>query len=398
MEDLSWIEEVNKRALLQKPPVLGGRSNKCGEIDFKDLVFVPAQLARRPVDYFREKIDAKTVIGKTSKRPLVLETPIMIAAMSFGALSKEAKIALAKAGNMAGTSTNTGEGGMLPEERQNARLLIAQYSTARFGVDEAYIRSADAIEIKIGQGAKPGQGGLLPKEKVTPEIASVRKIDRIEDLHSPPCHPDIHSVQDLRNKVEWLRKDTGGKPIIIKLGAGDIERDVPMAVRANPDVIAIDGMEGGTGAAPEIMLNDFGIPTVAALAKARKVMDRMHARQQLIVGGGLNTGMDMAKALAMGADAVFLGFSLLVAMGCVYCRQCYRGVCPKGITSQNPKLRRRLNVDRAAVSIANFIRTCTEEMKMAAAATGKRSVHDMNRNDLLALNPAISQITGIKLV
>lgn len=398
MEDLSWIGEVNKRALTCKAPIIGGRSNKLGTLSFRDFVFIPAQLAKTPVDYFRESINAKTIIGKRSKRPLELETPIMIAAMSFGALSREAKIALAKASTATGTSTNTGEGGMLPDERKNARLLIAQYSTARFGVDENYIRSADAIEIKIGQGAKPGQGGMLPKEKVTKEIAEVRKIKKIEDLHSPPSHPDIHNINDLRRKVEWLRNETGGKPIIIKLGAGDVEKDVALALRANPDVIAVDGMEGGTGAAPEIMLHDFGIPAVAALAKARRVMDRMHARQELIIGGGINTGIDMAKALAMGADAVFVGFPLLVAMGCTYCRQCFRGICPKGITAQTPKLRRNLHVDNAAASITNYIKSCTEEIKMAAAATGKKDVHDLNRDDIRALNSEISRITGIKMI
>ncbi len=398
MEDLSWIEEIRKRALLGRPPVSGGRSKMCGAVDFKNIVFVPAQLSKTPVDYFRSKINSRTIIGKTSKKPLRLETPIMISAMSFGALSREAKIALARASTSAGTCTNTGEGGMLPEERKNARLLIAQYSTARFGVDKEYIHSADAIEIKIGQGAKPGQGGLLPKEKVTKEIAKIRKLKKIEDLHSPPSHPDIHNVADLRKKVRWLRKETKGKPILIKLGAGDIEKDVAIALKANPDAIAIDGMEGGTGAAPEIMLNSFGIPTIAALAKAKKLMKKKHAKQELIIGGGINTGEDMAKALAMGADAVFVGFPLLVAMGCIYCRQCFRGVCPKGITKQSPKLRKKLNIDRAAASITNYINSCTEEIKMAAAATGNMDVHKLDAADLRALNSDTAKITGIKLV
>jgi len=393
-----WVQEVQKRAGSCKPPILGGRSDKLGKVSFDNLVFMPAQLHRRPIDYFREKIESKTVIGKMSKRPLVLSMPIMAAAMSFGALSKEAKIAIAKATAAVGTVDNTGEGGMLPEERQHARKLIAQYSTARFGVDEEYLKSADAIEIKIGQGAKPGQGGLLPKEKITKEIMAVRKQKTLKDLHSPPAHPDIRNVSDLKKKVSWLRKLTKGKPIIIKLGAGDVEKDVEFAVKAAPDVIAIDGLCGGTGAAPEIMLHDFGLPIIPAIIRARRTLDRLKAKQELIVGGGFNTGSNVSKALALGADAVFMGFALLVAMGCTYCRQCYKGVCPKGITAQTPKLRKNLHVNKAATSISNFFICCNEEVKMAAAATGRKNVHDLRKSDLRSLDTNMSKISGVSLV
>jgi len=390
-----WVNYIREMALTGKPPVSGGRSNKLGVISFDDLVFIPAQLNARPVDYFREEIFTETIIGKNSEKPLKLKIPILIAAMSFGALNKRAKIALAKASTAVGTVTNTGEGGMLPEERHYARLLIAQYSTGRFGVDEDYIKKANAIEIKIGQGAKPGQGGLLPAFKVTKEIARIRKVPMGHAIHSPPYHPDIKNINDLKKKVEWLR-DLNGGPIIIKLGAGDVENDVKLAIKANPDVIAIDGMEGGTGAAPRIMLDDFGIPTLAAVVKARRVLDKNKAKQELLIGGGLNRGSDVAKALALGADAVFMGFSLMIAMGCVYCKQCYTDKCPVNITSQHRF--RKLDVNEAAVKIANFIHACTEEVKMAVAATGKKNVHDLNRNDLKSLNLTVSEITGIPLV
>ena len=383
-------------ALTGKPPVSGGRSNKLGLISFDDLVFIPAQLNARPVDYFREEILTETIIGKNSNKPLRLKIPMIIAAMSFGALNKRSKIALAKASSAVGTATNTGEGGMLPEERRYAKLLIAQYSTGRFGVDENYIKKADAIEIKIGQGAKPGQGGLLPGYKVTKEIARVRKVPVGQTVHSPPYHPDIKSIEDLKKKVEWLR-DLNDGPIIIKLGAGDVENDVKLAVKANTDVIAVDGMEGGTGAAPRIMLDEFGIPTLAAVVEARRTLDKLKAKQELLIGGGLNKGSDVAKALALGADGVFMAFSLLVAMGCIYCKQCFTGKCPAGITSQ-PRFRKKLNIDNAVIGIANFMHACTEEVKMVAGATGKKNVHDLNRNDLRSLNPTISEITGIPLV
>jgi len=391
-----WVNYIREMALTGKPPVSGGRSNKLGLISFDDLVFIPAQLNARPVDYFREEILTETIIGKNSNKPLRLKIPMIIAAMSFGALNKRSKIALAKASSAVGTATNTGEGGMLPEERRYAKLLIAQYSTGRFGVDENYIKKADAIEIKIGQGAKPGQGGLLPGYKVTKEIARVRKVPVGQTVHSPPYHPDIKSIEDLKKKVEWLR-DLNDGPIIIKLGAGDVENDVKLAVKANTDVIAVDGMEGGTGAAPRIMLDEFGIPTLAAVVEARRTLDKLKAKQELLIGGGLNKGSDVAKALALGADGVFMAFSLLVAMGCIYCKQCFTGKCPAGITSQ-PRFRKKLNIDNAVIGIANFMHACTEEVKMVAGATGKKNVHDLNRNDLRSLNPTISEITGIPLV
>jgi glutamate synthase domain-containing protein 2 len=381
-----------------KPFVRGGRSHKHGKISFDDLVFIPAQLNRRPVDYHKEDISSETVIGKTSKHPLKLSTPVMIGAMSFGALSKEAKIAIANASSLAGTATNTGEGGMLPEERENAKILIAQYATSRFGVDEEYLKKADAIEIKIGQGAKPGQGGLLTAEKVTEEIAEIRKVPHGKDVHSPPAHQDILTVEDLKKKVDWLRETIDGKPIIIKFGAGDVEKDVELAVKANPDVIAIDGSEGGTAAAPHIMLNDFGIPTLSAVVKARKTLDRLNAKQELLVGGGINKGSDVAKAIALGADAVFVGTSILIAMGCTQCELCPTGKCPFGITTQDPELRKKIDIDETAKKIANYINACTEEVKIATAAVGNKNVHDLNRNDLRALDLTVSKITDIGLV
>jgi len=389
-----WIRKIQDRT--KRIPISSGRSIKAGRFSFDDLVFVPAQLFKRPVDYFREEISSRTIIGKNSKKPIILETPIVIGAMSFGALSKEAKIALAKASTLAGTMENTGEGGMLPEEREFSKRLIIQYSTARFGITEEVLKKADAIEIKIGQGAKPGQGGLLPKEKITEEIARIRNISRDKDIHSPAYHLDIKNIDDLKKKVNWLRNLTGGVPIIIKLAAGDVESDVEMAVKANPDVIAIDGMEGGTGAAPQVILDEVGTPTLIALVKARKTLDRIGAKQELWIGGGLNNGGDFAKALALGADAVFCATSLLVAMGCIYCRLCYLGKCPKGIATQEENLRKNLNIEEASQKIANFIKNSTEEIKMIAGSCGENDIHKLNKGHLRALNSEIAKITEIK--
>lgn len=391
-----WLKKIQDR--VKKVPIASGRSNKWGKISWDDLVFVPAQLNKRPVDYYQEKISSKTIIGKNSKKPTELETPIIIGAMSFGAISKEAKTALAKASTLAGTMENTGEGGMLPGEREFSKKLIIQYSTGRFGITEEILKKADAIEIKIGQGAKPGQGGLLPAEKVTDEIAEVRKIEKGKDIHSPAYHLDIKNIEDLRKKVEWLREITEGIPIIIKLAAGDIENDVKLAVRANPDIIAIDGMEGGTGAAPEVMLNEVGIPTIAALVKAREVLDKAGAKQELWIGGGLNKGGDFAKALALGAEAIFCATPLLIAMGCIQCGLCYQGKCPKGIATQDPELRKNLNAGEASKNVADYIKNCTEEIKMIAGACGKNNIHNLSKDDLRALNSETAKITKVKLV
>jgi len=391
-----WLREIQKR--IKNVPTASGRSSKFGKTSFDDLVFVPAQLVKRPVDYYREEIRSRTVLGRFSKKPIEIETPIIMGAMSFGAISREAKVALAKAATLAGTMENTGEGGMLPEEREFAKFLIIQYSTGRFGITEEILKKADAIEIKIGQGAKGGMGGLLPGGKVTEEIAKIRNVPVGKAVRSPAYHLDIKNIEDLRKKVEWLRELTGGAPIILKLAAGDVENDLKLAVKANPDIIAIDGMEGGTGAAPEVMLDEVGIPTLAALVKAREVLDKLDARQELWVGGGLQKGGDFAKALALGADAVFCATALLIAMGCNYCRLCYLGKCPFGISTQDSELRKKLNIEQASQNVANFIKNCTEEIKMIAGACGENDIHKLNKGHLRTLNSEIAKITGVKLI
>jgi glutamate synthase domain-containing protein 2 len=394
--NLNWLKKIKERT--EKIPTRGGKSEKLGKISFDDLVFLPAQLAKRPVDYHKEKVSSKTIVGKKSKKPIELETPIVFGAMSFGALSKEAKIALAKASSLAGTMENTGEGGMLPEEREFSKYLIIQYSTGRFGISEEILKKANAIEIKIGQGAKPGAGGYLPGQKVTKEIAKIRKVPVGKDIFSPAYHLDIKNLKDLKKKIDWLREISKGVPIILKLAAGNIENDLKMAIKANPDIIAIDGMEGGTGAAPEVLLNEVGIPTLAALVKAREILDKMKAKQELWIGGGLQTGGDFAKALALGADAVFCATPLLIAMGCIFCQKCHLNCCPQGIATQDPKLRKNLNIKEASQKIANYIKNCTEEIKIIAAACGEKDIHNLKKSHLRALNSQIAKICKVKLI
>jgi glutamate synthase domain-containing protein 2 len=232
---------------------------------------------------------------------------------------------------------------------------------------------------------------------VTKEISKLRNVPLGKDISSPAYHLDIKNIKDLRKKIEWLRKITKGVPIILKLGAPGKE-DIKLAIEANPDIIAIDGTEGGTGAAPEVMLDEVGIPTLACLVNARKILNEMGALQELWIGGGLQKGGDFAKALALGADAVFCATPLLIAMGCTYCRLCHLGKCPKGIATQDPKLRKNLNIKEASQNVANYIKNCTEEIKMIAGACGKNDVHHLSKEDLRALNLQIAKITGVKFI
>jgi len=393
-----FVKAIQKRALSPKAPTASGRCHKENRASFSDLIFLATRLTEKPVDYFREEIETVTVIGKSAENPLKLSLPIVVAAMSFGALSRESKIALAKATAKVGTATNTGEGGMLPEERKAAKMLIVQYSTGRFGVDENYLKAADAIEFKVGQGAKPGQGGLLPADKVTDEIADVRKVPKGKAVHSPPSHPDIKDLDELAERIKWLKEVSGGKPVIMKFGAGHIEEDIKNGLKAKPDAIAIDGMLGGTGAAPEIMLEDFGAPAMSSLVKARKVLDNAEAKQELLIAGGINTGGDIAKAIALGADAVFPGFPFMIAIGCIYCGQCFKGSCSQGIATQNPEKRKNFDVKKAVEGAKNYMLSCTEEIKMAAAATGKNNIHQLSKDSLRALTKEAAEIAGIPLV
>lgn len=394
------IEDIHTKAQTGNYKIRGfGRSKDVPKFD--DIVILPAQASIAPVDKYREPCNTKVKLGtRFAKKPLEADTPVLIGGMSFGALSKEAKLGLAKGSAMVGSVANTGEGGMLPEERELSEKLVVQYSSGRFGVSAKYLNAGDAVEVKIGQGAKPGMGGHLMAEKVSPEVAKIREIPEGTDALSPCRFLDSQSKEELAEHIELIREVTDWEvPIIVKLGPGRVDEDVKIAYEVGADIIALDGMEGGTGASPEIVSEETGVPTIPALALAVKTLEEIGAKDDvdLIITGGIRNGADVAKALAMGADAVYIATASMIAMGCIGCRNCSKGTCPVGIATQNPKLR-TLDVDEAAEHVANYINAITEEAKMLAQLAGHDDLSKLNRTDLRVLSNDVKAMTGLKLV
>ena len=364
-------------------------------ISWDEILIKGAQLAKMPLNK-EVPVNTKTVVGPRAKKPLVIETPIYISHMSFGALSKEAKIALAKGSAAVKTLICSGEGGLLPEEFDAAYRYVFEYVPNQYSATEENLKKVDAIEIKIGQSAKPGMGGHLPGKKVTAEIAKVRGFKEGEDIISPSHFEDIRSREDLKQRVNWLREMSGGRPIGIKLAAGDIEADLEFAVYAGPDFITIDGRAGATGSAPKFVKASTSIPTLFAIYRTRKYLDENAITDiSLTITGGLRISSDFAKALALGADAVAISTSALIAIGCQQYRVCNTGKCPMGIATQDPELRRRLDIDLAAQRLENFLQVSTKELKDFARLTGNNNVHGLAVSDLCTTSSEISNYTAI---
>lgn len=395
------VAEVKYKAFTGKHRIRG-----CGSTsrypNFDDLLILAAQLSRLSVDTYREECVTRTVLGaRYAKKPLVLETPIMISGMSYGALSKEAKIALAKSTQLVGTSINNGEGGLLLEERQNSYKQVVQITPSRMGFSLANIEAADALELITGIGAKPGLSGHLMGSKITKEIAQFRQLPEGIDLHSHPRHGDIFGADDMVLKIQELRDVTDYQiPIFIKMAAGRVREDVKIAVKTGADGIVIDGAEGGTGAAPVMASKHLGIPTLPALIQAVRALEEMGVKDEvsLIVSGGIKDGADVAKALALGANAVAIGTGAMVAMGCVVCLKCHEGKCPFGIGTQDPELRKNLDIDAAALRVANYVKAMTYETVLLAKATGKTKLANLEREDIRSLTLEACAMTGIPLV
>ncbi len=388
-----YMKEIHQMAVSGRS-IIEAMGTQMPMPSWDDILILGAQLNPAPL-MEDEEVDTKTVIGTHAKKPMVLQNPVYISHMSFGALSRETKIALAKGSAMAGSAMCSGEGGILPEEMAAADKYIFEYVPNRYSVTPENLKNADAIEIKIGQGTKPGMGGHLPGEKVTPEISKIRNKPMGQDVISPSKFEDINSKEDLKDMVDWLRAASEGRPIGIKIAAGRIEKDLEYCVYAEPDFITIDGRGGATGASPKLVRDASSVPTIYALHRARKYLDQAEADIRLVITGGLRVSSDFAKAIAMGADAVAIASAALIAAACQQYRICGSGMCPVGVATQDPKLRERFQEEAAAQRVANFLNVSLEELKTFARITGHRKLHDLCVDDLCTISREISEYTDI---
>jgi glutamate synthase domain-containing protein 2 len=394
----------------------GGAKRKLPHFD--DLLFLGASISRYPLEGYREKCGTDVVLGsRFAKKPIHLKTPVTIAGMSFGALSGAAKEALGRGASAVGTSTTTGDGGMTAEERGHSSLLVYQYLPSRYGMNPDDLRRADAIEIVIGQGAKPGGGGMLLGQKISERVAKMRTLPEGIDQRSASRHPDWTGPDDLEIKIEELREITDWeKPIYVKVGASRPYYDTALAVKSGADVVVIDGMQGGTAATQEVFIENVGIPTLAAIRPAVQALQElgMHRKVQLIISGGIRNGADVAKALALGADAVAIGTAALIALGdnnpqleaeyhalgttAGAYDDWHEGRDPAGITTQDPELAKRLDPVLGGRRLANFLSVLTLETQTIARACGKSHVHNLEPEDLVALTVEAAAIARVPLV
>ena len=377
--------------------IISAMGTKLPVVSWNDILLLGGQLNKMPL-FEHEEVSLKTVIGKNAKKPMILETPVFVSHMSFGALSKEAKISLAKGTSRVKTAMCSGEGGILEEEFENSYKYIFEYVPNKYSVNDENLKKVSAIEIKIGQGTKPGMGGHLPGEKVTEEIAKVRGKKIGEDVISPSKFEGIDTKEDLKDLVSMLREKSEGRPIGIKIAAGHIEEDLEFACFAEPDFITIDGRGGATGASPKIIKDATTVPTIYALYRARKYLDEHNKDISLVITGGLRTSADFAKAIAMGADAIAIATAAMIAIACQQYRICNTGKCPVGIATQDENLRKRLHIENSATRLENYFNVVNEELRTFARITGNRNIHDLSNYDIVTTNREISEYTNIKHV
>ncbi|AXX98603.1 FMN-binding glutamate synthase family protein [Profundibacter amoris] len=393
----------------------GGSKRRLPGLD--DLLFLGASISRYPLEGYREACDTSVVLGtRFAKNPIKLDIPITIAGMSFGSLSAQAKEALGRGATLAGTSTTTGDGGMTPEERGQSKTLIYQYLPSRYGMNPDDLRKADAIEMVVGQGAKPGGGGMLLGQKISDRVAEMRDLPKGIDQRSACRHPDWTGPDDMEIKLNELREITNWeKPIFVKIGGTRPYYDTALCVKSGADVIVLDGMQGGTAATQEVFIEHVGLPTLACIRPAVKALQDlgMHRKVQLIVSGGIRNGADVAKALALGADAVSIGTAAMVALGdndpaleeeynklgttAGAYDDWHEGRDPAGISTQDPELAKRLDPVAAGRRLANYLKVMTLETQTIARACGKSHVHNLEPEDLVALTIEAAAMAGVPL-
>src|SRR5215211_6960743 len=414
--DRDVIHEI-QRAASQGVYDIRGFGAKRPVPHFDDLLFLGASMSRYPLEGYRECCDTDVRNGsRSAKRPLELDIPITIAGMSFGALSGPAKEALGRGASEVGTSTTTGDGGMTPEEREASKMLVYQLLPSRYGMNPDDLRRADAIEIVVGQGAKPGGGGMLLGQKISDRVAEMRDLPKGIDQRSACRHPDWTGPDDLEIKIGELREITDWeKPIYVKIGASRPYYDTALAVKSGADVVVLDGMQGGTAATQQVFIENVGIPTLAAIPQAVQALQElgMHRKVQLIVSGGIRTGADAAKALALGADAVSIGVAALIAMGdnspryakeyeelgseAGFYDDFQAGRDPAGITTQDPELAKNLDPVEGGRRLANYLRVLTMEAQTLARACGKSHLRNLEPEDLVALTVEASAMARVPL-
>ena len=361
---------------------------------WEHIQFLPAQLSKRPL-LDDENVITETVIGSSAKKPLVLKKPFFVSDMSFGSLSREAKIALAKGAEMAGTGICSGEGGMLPDEQEANNRYFYELASAKFGFSWDKLEKVQAFHFKGGQGAKTGTGGHLPGKKVVGEIAKVRGLEIGQDAISPAAFPDLKTPIDFKTVAQKVRDISGGIPIGFKIAASRIEQDLDFALEVGVDYIILDGRGGGTGAAPTILRDNINVPTIPALARARKHLDKVGSKIELVITGGLRVAEDIAKALMMGADAVAMSNGPLQAIGCLGMRACNSNNCPVGIATQKDHLRARLEIEKSAKQLYNYFDATNQLLKVVARACGHDHINKFHFEDLSTFNWDIHKLTGI---
>jgi len=392
------IVEISDIADKGKSKLCSMGSIKKMPFSLDDLHFVPAQVYKIPLNT-NEKVNTQVVIGPNAKKPVVFSSPIMFGGMSYGAVSKKVRLILAKVASNLEVGVNSGEDAVIPEELEIAsKHLIVQYPTIRFGISTEILKKSSAVEIRFGQGAYPGWESVLPSTKVSSEVAKLIGQKEGEDALAPAHHPDIRNPSELKEKIRWLKELTAGSPVGAKIGCGNVENDVEILADSDVDFITLDGFGGGTGATEFFVRENVGIPIIAAIPRADKYLKKIGKRNKvsIIAGGGLRTSADFAKCLALGADAIYIGTSALIAINCQQYRICHTGKCPTGVTTNDPVLLQRLEVNEGIRRLTNFMNGSMAEVANIARIVGKDDIKLLGIEDLVALKKDLAEVTGVK--